>query len=1097
MLNSHLDAKQMLNQSGWSNPYVEQMPRRITTAFNFGADKLMSNYKDMNSHGQLSRFNWEENCNFKALERSYAEAKYKFDECPNSIHAYPHHDDNSNKYKRRSSYFKFTLQNDSHHKIFNRMNTLERQKLVRKYLDETPNTSRQTSHLKLPEFKFRRIFNEKCDLESNLFSLDRRFNLVNTSLIPKKQFLPFPPLTNYFKNYPPLHIIPEESSSLDLPKPKTNFCDTTNFNIQGRNCVGSNNMDKMYQVINERKIPFVDIHHRQYKPVSDVLDQMSTKKCIAEWKIENNGFDVGKFHNNSNKREFVPSQITNPSTKYEFKTRGSFLKNTQYVTVENSSNRTHETQPVTVQNCDRNETQECRTKNSDELKEKIHSKTKIDTKSTKDKNDIRFNKAKTKEKRTQKKFMMNRYLDSVDLTEKNNEEDNGNIKQMECKNNEVRHERTRRNTKRYKEIDENEKNYNNLKNKSKIDTTEPTEQRVVIRNDSKSIFEADNLEIAKQPETNDNFNLGNNEKRLSPEDSFQTTRSEISLKANDNYKQNNGHEIQREKVNIEIPAEDSSKYTLEKSTDSEEFFDCPTLVEENVSRDFSLNEKKGFSCKSKDQETNQDTNHNHVSSCISTRGNVDITMNNISKQNENSAIKRNTHTNIEPTETVFVSTKEKFNKICEQNHAIIKSDVESQVKPISPHSKQDKENLIKNAVLVQFGCIKPDEKDESAVPKTKPMKTTDRVTRSIETQTISNGNMVKNKDLVKIPEKILGNKSLREIGIGTSTKEFGNTSRRKEFSKDKNKKSPQPKPYVPEKYFEKTICDTPSGQMSKDSSEQDCYKIMLVKKVKHGPQKDEKENFISTKSSTHMQKPRYTQKINNLKTNSAYNLDQKIKIRHFDNESHRKSLSDESFAKSSFCKSCGAVNLKQRRRARSCHSVSCEQFLCSSCEGISIRLSSSVHPNASITTDPESSSTLRNRPLKRHDIYDVHEKGNIDRKGYKSKRRSIQRVRKISSKNVKWRRKENKYEMDEIDIALSYSSCSTASCEEVGTYQRLNAKDVRSQDSGEQATYKKFNAKHVKSQNSCHNRSRIWEQCDTQYLQLKGSKKWYHFCFKP
>lgn len=104
------------------------------------------------------------------------------------------------------------------------------------------------------------------------------------------------------------------------------------------------------------------------------------------------------------------------------------------------------------------------------------------------------------------------------------------------------------------------------------------------------------------------------------------------------------------------------------------------------------------------------------------------------------------------------------------------------------------------------------------------------------------------------------------------------------------------------------------------------------------------------------------------------------------------------------------------------------------------------------------------------------------------------RVRNISSSHVKWIRKQNN-EIDEIDIALSYSTLDDASIV-IDPKLRKNARVPKSStailyeiesNSEEETTYRTANI----------TKSRMWEKFHTQYLEDGRAKKWYHFCFKP
>lgn len=110
-------------------------------------------------------------------------------------------------------------------------------------------------------------------------------------------------------------------------------------------------------------------------------------------------------------------------------------------------------------------------------------------------------------------------------------------------------------------------------------------------------------------------------------------------------------------------------------------------------------------------------------------------------------------------------------------------------------------------------------------------------------------------------------------------------------------------------------------------------------------------------------------------------------------------------------------------------------------------------------------------------------------------------VRYISSKNVTWIRKKN-YEVDEINIALSYTTLGGDSLGDVNTKRWRNNSHIQELLNSHSSVPLFYEMYPVVEEKSTHKsasivKSRVWEDCHTQYLEDERAKKWYHFCFKP
>ncbi|KAL1463706.1 hypothetical protein WDU94_015433 [Cyamophila willieti] len=1086
------------------------------------------------------------------LEKNYADTKYRFVECVNTANKYLLPRDNAMIYKtNQPSYLKFTLKSQPY-PTPNQTTTLpDRQTIMRKYLklDHIPNISTRNSKLQLfQDFQLRPMYIGRNHVQSH-WPYDKTQE-------KRGQVKDISPLANHFKCYLPRDLN-DKSLRLELPNLKIN--EISDFE---RDLFDKGKGAGSCQANKSKILPFKKDKH-DYINVSELLDQLRMKKLhkTEAKRLDQNTVNVIQPNECSDNGD-KPNTIKN----YQFQTTETVIDD------ELSKDKKSEEKVPTLVISQITSKKECfedekiaehppkksQENSTEDLEEKLEIKTsKKDTKTGRD---------KTKRKKSRKNYMMDRYLNSVELPETQSGD------QMVGDEN---------------KMDDNTK-INFLDNIEEIKTLE--EFPSTTNNVKASLYSGgNNLEIVKQSETVLNENHSSN--KIKQEDSIKSTKpGEMVLKLSETFEEtlnkrrndneklemiNEKHNVKnKENTTIEpsaIHSDENIKNPTEKTIVSEdEFYDCKTVIEDQVSRCSSFNGSKPFHTDNVQPDSNYTKNgprtpQTNLLEPIRIMPNTNYTDNppqEEKRQMSESAQKSNPKSNqMKDSSTQYdQGTTLTEIEVHDQDMAT-KKDNDSKNKDNEENANKIEQNMNNERKITDIGNEERDitRKQDTNIETKRKIFCTQTPT-TVYNVSSEKKNESKTKDLnhksisiscnlsnptydpikpVGFGEKPHCNKYAKSIGIQTKIVE---KALKREIGIRTNVKITS---------NEKCAGSTTDANFMTSSTDDSCYKIILVKKGKREDTSDSKSQTKSdimqddsSKSKTknniesHENRMKHRQQFSYKSVEDTMSplryqyhpklMSEKKKER---SESKRRNSQQCSRTKS-VCKDYQQVILKQsNKQDLDFSSVTKKEFKspptrvkpettplpkpkharnelrCASSGNLSNKTSSTlmseIQASLASTADLTECCDTQTRN-KTHVIDETPSTDTVTFSDCTNRSESFNngqatKVRKISEKNVKWTRKEDKNEIDEIDITLSMSCCSSyhgrISGEE-NDYKgiRSSLNDIETSGGEKNKVWDKSDCIPLSSDVG---KTRTWEKCDTDYLQLRDSKKWYHFCFKP
>ncbi|KAI5733552.1 hypothetical protein M8J76_013220 [Diaphorina citri] len=987
----------------------------------------------------------------------------------------------------------------------------QHQTLVQKYMDDNltkdVQNSRYKSNLKLPELQLRSIHNgEGRNRQSTMkdfhfkkptltFTLDKDqcFNKEDPSTT-------LPRMLNDVK-YP----LPSEKMPLKLPNLK--FSPESSIMIANaveRDDLKRNNVCPPFtpkvnyltdKVNNVKDIThFLEKDSRGYINVSKLLHELQANKC----KMEENTMNKTQFQViNPSKTKMINVSKTNNvdatrcSTqsydRYVFKTTDtSHLPNEEVKEIEERSNL-----PTVEEK--RDVLPELREPRLQKRQEVEKDKKENDTGKTGEvlsKDENKINRGKIKHKRSQKKYLMDKYLNSVKLPVKNHE--NEAISQKKTENNTIVNHRDETNHDKkdiHDKHDEekltiNDEKCNNNNNEQNNETSHDAKT-----GDSNALIS----KISKHSglrKKSDHLNLNLTKPRVSmvtlqQEDSFKSTMSGVFVKSANAESDIKGHSndlsSQKKISNHKICNKSNDvKGPEQKPLESEdEFFDCAaTLLEENIS-------KEKNECKVKDVLTIK-SGHNDVkktSEQNSLRGTEGKETSVLTTSVENVSTFVTSKLNHVLNDLSALLNQHKNIHFHAERDNICKKEVSTMISNWEMNRMNSEEDALNSYNSINNASENSNDSNEKAIDKQEvdslneptdlkegdSKKKADTVARSVETQTeneIENSDInsikssIKDEKIEKIPENTLRTK---DIGIETSHIKSSAKSSYKIILEVNNNEG---------KIVGKEERTSPRRKFNQ-MNQRKCKVIRKISSdrtlINEDYPENQSEEIIKEKTSFYDSRNIY---IDEESVCSSYHKGNITNL--YVSESHVERLQGHcscshcnvstQWSSTTICEyERNEIEIGDRQSTDTLRIQSADTFSKCSCDEEPQK--NDLHMVKSHLYDRYSYEEPSKNDIhivksrfyngnKKRDINQrrstIHGSNRIEKR--RPAQKCLQKVRKIGSKNVRWIRKENRNEMDEIDIALSYSS--------------LSQEDM-----------------HVK--------------CDSDYLQLKGAKKWYHFCFKP